>query len=149
MRAGVRSGRPKGQGPTRRGSAVESGDMELTPLIDCVFLLLIFFMVTTVFKEPYRLKVLLPEAVEAVMIEEKKLVATVDRTGAMEVNRYPVTLESMEGVLTREKEGVRVVTLIIRTDKDTRHGLVLDMMETAKRIGIEKIVLATEKKEEG
>ena len=61
--------------------------MELTPLIDCVFLLLIFFMVTTVFKEPYRLKVLLPEAVEAVMIEEKKLVATVDRTGAMEVNR--------------------------------------------------------------
>ena len=132
----------------RRGSAVESGDLELTPLIDCVFLLLIFFMVTTVFQEPYRLKVLLPEAEEAVMIEEKKLVATIDRAGAMEVNRYPVTLESLEGVLAREKEGVRVVTLIIRTDKDTRHGLVLDLMETAKRIGIEKIVLATEKKAE-
>jgi biopolymer transport protein ExbD len=132
----------------RRGAVVESGDMELTPLIDCVFLLLIFFMVTTVFQEPYRLKVLLPEAEEATMIEEKKLVATIDRTGVMEVNRYPVTLESLEGVLTREKEGVRVVTLIIRTDKDTRHGLVLDLMETAKRIGIEKIVLATEKKAE-
>jgi biopolymer transport protein ExbD len=122
--------------------------MELTPLIDCVFLLLIFFMVTTVFQEPYRLKVLLPEAEEATMIEEKKLVATIDRAGVMEVNRYPVTLESVEGVLAREKEGVRVVTLIIRTDKDTRHGLVLDLMETAKRIGIEKIVLATEKKAE-
>ena len=132
--------------PERRGGAVESGDMELTPLIDCVFLLLIFFMVTTVFQEPYRLKVLLPEAEEAAMIEEKKLVATIDRAGVMEVNRYPVTLESVEGVLAREKEGVRVVTLIIRTDKDTRHGLVLDLMETAKRIGIEKIVLATEKK---
>ena len=134
--------------PERRGGAVESGDMELTPLIDCVFLLLIFFMVTTVFQEPYRLKVLLPEAEEAAMIEEKKLVATIDRAGVMEVNRYPVTLESVEGVLAREKEGVRVVTLIIRTDKDTRHGLVLDLMETAKRIGIEKIVLATEKKAE-
>lgn len=75
--------------------------------------------------------------------------ATIDRGGAMEVNRYPVNLESLEGVLEREKEGVRVVTLIIRTDKETRHGLVLDMMETAKRIGIEKIVLATEKKEKG
>ena len=124
-------------------------EMELTPLIDCVFLLLIFFMVTTVFKQPYRLKVLLPLAIEATIIEEKKLVATIDRGGAMEVNRFPVTPESLEGVLTREKEGVRVVTLIIRTDKDTGHGLVLDMMETAKRIGIEKIVLATEKKEEG
>jgi len=123
--------------------------MELTPLIDCVFLLLIFFMVTTVFKQPYRLKVLLPLAIEAVIIEEKKLVATVDRGGSMEINRFPVTPENLEGVLTREKEGARVVTLIIRTDKDTGHGLVLDMMETAKRIGIEKIVLATEKKEEG
>ena len=135
-------------GPERREGGVESGEMELTPLIDCVFLLLIFFMVTTVFQDPYRLKVFLPEAEEAAMIEEKKLVATIDRAGAMEVNRHPVTMESVEGVLAREKEGVRVVTLIIRTDKDTRHGLVLDLMETAKRIGIEKIVLATEKKAE-
>ena len=127
---------------------VDSEEMELTPLIDCVFLLLIFFMVTTVFKEPYRLKVLLPEAVEATLIEEKKLVATIDRAGVMEVNRYPVTPEDLEGVLTREKQGVRVVTLIVRTDQDTRHGLVLDLMETAKRIGIEKIVLATEQKKE-
>ena len=116
-------------------------------MIACVFLLLIFFMVTTVFKQPYRLKVLLPEAEQSTLIEEKKLVATIDRAGVMEVNRYPVTLETLEGVLTREKEGVRVVTLIIRTDKQTRHGLVLDTMEIAKRIGIEKIVLATEKKE--
>ena len=135
-------------GPEPREGGVESGEMELTPLIDCVFLLLIFFMVTTVFQEPYRLKVFLPEAEEAAMIEEKKLVATIDRAGVMEVNRHPVTMESVEGVLAREKEGVRVVTLIIRTDKETRHGLVLDLMETAKRIGIEKIVLATEKKAE-
>ncbi len=133
----------------QRRSLVGSVEMELTPLIDCVFLLLIFFMVTTVFKQPYRLKVLLPLAIEAVIIEEKKLVATIDRAGTMEVNRFPVTPENLEGVLAREKEGVRVVTLIIRTDKDTGHGLVLDMMETAKRIGIQKIVLATEKKEEG
>jgi len=133
----------------RRESVVESDELNLTPLIDCVFLLLIFFMVATVFMEPYLLKVLLPEAEQATLIEEKKLVATIDRDGVMEVNRHPVTLESLEGVLTREKEGVRVVTLIIRTDRQTRHGLVLDTMEIAKRIGIEKIVLATEKKEKG
>ena len=133
----------------RRESVVESDELNLTPLIDCVFLLLIFFMVTTVFKEPYRLRVLLPEAVESVLIEEKKLVATIARSGEMEVNRHVVSMETLEGVLVREKEGARVVTLIIRTDKQTRHGLVLDMMEVAKRIGIEKIVLATEKKEKG
>ena len=122
------------------------GRMDLTPLIDCVFLLLIFFMVTTVFKEPYRLRVLLPEAEQANLIEEKKLVMTIDREGNMEVNRHPVTMGTLEGVLAREKEGARVVTLIIRTDKKTKHGLVLDAMEVAKGIGIEKIVLATEKR---
>ena len=122
------------------------GRMDLTPLIDCVFLLLIFFMVTTVFKEPYRLRVLLPEAEQASLIEEKKLVMTIDREGNMEVNRRPVTMGTLEGVLAGEKEGARVVTLIIRTDKKTKHGLVLDAMEVAKGIGIEKIVLATEKR---
>lgn len=130
----------------RRGSVLEDDSLDMTPMIDCVFQLLIFFMVTTVFKEPYSLFVVLPEAEQAILIEEKELVATIDRAGTMEVNRYPVTMETLEGVLTREKEGVRVVTLIIRTDKQTSHGLVLDTIEIAKRIGIEKIVLATEKK---
>jgi len=129
-----------------REGEVEDDGINLTPLIDCVFLLLIFFMVTTVFKEPYRLRVLLPEAEQANLIEEKKLVMTIDREGNMEVNRHPVTMGTLEGVLAREKEGARVVTLIIRTDKKTKHGLVLDAMEVAKGIGIEKIVLATEKR---
>ena len=129
----------------REGEAEDNG-INLTPLIDCVFLLLIFFMVTTVFKEPYRLRVLLPEAEQANLIEEKKLVMTIDKEGNMEVNRHPVTMGTLEGVLAREKEGARVITLIIRTDKKTKHGLVLDAMEVAKGIGIEKIVLATEER---
>lgn len=131
----------------RRETAYGDDSLDMTPMIDCVFLLLIFFMVTTVFKEPYFLKVILPEAKKATIIEEKKLVMTITHDGSMEVNRYPVTMETLEEVLIREKEGVRVVTLIIRTDKKTGHGPVLDTIEIAKRIGIEKIVLATEKKQ--
>ena len=132
----------------RRERVAQEDELNLTPLIDCVFLLLIFFMVTTVFKEPHGLKVLLPEARKASLIEEKKLSATIDPEGRMDVNGKRVTMEELEGVLAREKEGARVVTLTIRTDRKTKHGLVLDTMEIAKRIGIEKIVLAAEKKEE-
>ena len=128
----------------RRKSLYEEQDLNMTPLIDCVFLLLIFFMVTTVFKQPYSLQVALPEARQAHIVEEKKLVATITQDGRMEINRQPVTLGNLEQVLSREKEGPRSLTLVVRTDRETPHKYLLDLFEVAKRVGIEKIPLATE-----
>ena len=123
---------------------LEGEGLNLTSMIDCVFLLLIFFMVTTVFKQPHILQVELPEARQATLVEEKKLVASITRAGEMEINRHPVTLSEFPGTLEREKRTARSLTLIIRTDKKTRHGLVLEVMEIAKRLGVDKVVLATE-----
>jgi biopolymer transport protein ExbD len=122
----------------------ESTELNLTPMIDCVFLLIIFFMVTTVFKEPHSLKVELPEARQSNIVEEKKLVASIDKSGQMEINRHLVSLAELPSLLAQEKQNTRSITLIIRTDKDTRHGPVLETMEIAKRLQIEKVVLATE-----
>ena len=83
----------------RRKSLYEEQELNMTPLIDCVFLLLIFFMVTTVFKQPYSLQVVLPEAQQAQIVEEKKLVATITQDGRMEINRHLVTLDNLEQVL--------------------------------------------------
>ncbi|MCY4602895.1 MAG: biopolymer transporter ExbD [Gemmatimonadetes bacterium] len=128
----------------RRKSLYEEQELNMTPLIDCVFLLLIFFMVTTVFKQPYSLQVVLPEAQQAQIVEEKKLVATITQDGRMEINRHLVTLDNLEQVLLREKEGTRSLTLVVRTDQETPHKYLLDLFEVAKRVGIEKIPLATE-----
>lgn len=128
----------------KKSTAEEEQDMNLTPMIDCVFLLLIFFMVTTVFKQPYTLQVALPEAKQAQIVEEKKLVASISADGRMEINRHPVTLGDLDQVLAREKQGTRSVTLVVRTDKETKHKHLLDLFEAAKRVGIEKIPLATE-----
>ena len=128
----------------RRKSLYEEQELNMTPLIDCVFLLLIFFMVTTVFKQPYSLQVVLPEAQQAQIVEEKKLVASITQDGRMEINRHLVTLDALEQVLLREKEGTRSLTLVVRTDQETPHKYLLDLFEIAKRVGIEKIPLATE-----
>ncbi len=128
----------------RRKSLYEEQELNMTPLIDCVFLLLIFFMVTTVFKQPYSLQVVLPEAQQGVIVEEKKLVASITQDGRMEINRHLVTLDNLEQVLLREKEGTRSLTLVVRTDQETPHKYLLDLFEVAKRVGIEKIPLATE-----
>ncbi len=128
----------------KRSLSEEEQGLNLTPLIDCVFLLLIFFMVTTVFKQPYTLQVQLPEATKASQIEEKKLVGTVTIDGRVEINRNLVTSGELETVLLREKQDTGSLTLILRTDQQTRHKHMLEMLEVAKRVGVEKIVLATD-----
>tara|TARA_B100000676_G_C17765921_1_gene674092 strand:+ start:393 stop:812 length:420 start_codon:yes stop_codon:yes gene_type:complete len=128
----------------KRSLSEEEQGLNLTPLIDCVFLLLIFFMVTTVFKQPYTLQVQLPEAAKASQIEEKKLVGTVTIDGRIEINRNLVTSGELETVLLREKQDTGSLTLILRTDQQTRHKHMLEMLEVAKRVGVEKIVLATD-----
>ena len=130
--------------PKRERSIEVDDALNLTPMIDCVFLLLIFFMVTTVFKQPYSLVVELPEAQQAQVVEEKKLVASISADGRMEINRVPVDLSTIDEVLRREQQGTRSLTLVVRTDKETRHKHLLDLFEAAKRAGIEKIPLATE-----
>ena len=119
-------------------------DFNLTPMIDCVFLLLIFFMVTTVFKQPYSLQLELPEAQQAQRVQEKKLVSSITADGRMEINRELVSASDLEQVLLRHKQGTRSLTLIVRTDKETKHRHLLDLIEVAKRLRIEKVVLATE-----
>ena len=122
-------------------------EVDMSPMIDMVFLLLIFFMVTTGFKQPHSLRVELPLAQQATIVEEKKLVASIDKSGALEINRNLTTLAELPALLGREKQTTRSLTLIIRTDKKTRHGLVLEVMEIAKRLNIDKVVLATEEEE--
>jgi biopolymer transport protein ExbD len=128
----------------RRRRAPEEENENLTPLIDAVFLLLIFFMVTTVFKQPYSLQVELPTARHAKEVEEKKLVGSITSDGRMEINREPIDQDNLEQVLLREKQSTGSLTLILRTDQETKHKWVLNILEVAKRVGIETILLQTE-----
>jgi len=131
----------------KRAPYEEEEEIELTPLIDCVFLLLIFFMVTTVFKNPQQFKLALPEAVQAAVVEEKKLTLEISPEGKMALNGRMVDLASLGGYILSEKERARTVTIIIKADKTTKHGLVLSAMRVAKEAGIGTIVLACEKAE--
>ena len=128
----------------RRRKRKEEENENLTPLIDCVFLLLIFFMVTTVFKQPYSLQVELPLARHAKEVDEKKLVGSITVDGRMEINREPVDHNNLERVLLREKQSTGSLTLILRTDRETKHKWVLHILEVAKQVGVETILLQTE-----
>ncbi len=129
--------------PHRRHSV----DINLTPLIDVVFLLLIFFMVSTTFKDEARLRIQLPEAQgEDAPAEEPEMIRLViDRTGRFYVDdqavtdRRPITLvRALTGALG-ERKGLPV---LIQADANTPHQAVMTALDAASQAGLFRIAFS-------
>lgn len=129
--------------PRRRAPA----DINLTPLIDVVFLLLIFFMVSTTFKDEARLRVQLPEAQgEDIPAKEPTMIRIViDRAGRFFVNDQALTDPRMEA-LARVLEGLKrdegALPVLIQADAQATHQSVMTAMDAASHAGLNRIAFA-------
>lgn len=128
----------------QRGSKLDDKGMDLTPLIDTVFLLLIFFMVTTVFSTTPGIEVDLPKAAETESPPEKDLNILISDEGVMELNGEIVTMGNIESELRRQKDMYRSKILIIKADKMALHYMVVDVMDAAKAAGIDQLAIAAD-----
>ncbi|MFP6642494.1 MAG: biopolymer transporter ExbD [Candidatus Latescibacterota bacterium] len=128
--------------PKRQSLSEKAGEFQLnlTPMIDAVFLLLIFFMTTTVFIKASQLQIVLPEAQHFDQLKsEKKLNLRISGEGKLEINSQLVGMADLRGWLQRERIRTGSTTLIITADADAPHGFVIDAMEMATMAGVEKI----------
>ena len=126
----------------RQSLSEKAGEFELnlTPMIDAVFLLLIFFMTTTVFIKASQLQIVLPEAQHFDQLKsEKKLNLRISGEGKLEINSQLVGMADLRGWLQRERIRTGSTTLIITADSDAPHGFVIDAIEMATMAGVEKI----------
>lgn len=122
----------------------DNNDLNLTPLIDAVFLLLVFFMVTSVFIKATQLKIELPIAANYDQIDqEKKLNLLISAEGQLEFNSQLVGMGQLATLIERERLRSGSGTLIVTADAQTPHGFVLDAMEVAIQAGVGKIDLET------
>ena len=121
--------------------------INITSLIDVLFLLLIFFIVSSTFLEQPGMKLDLPRAQEqqAVRMEGYTVFITTDERVFLNEERVSLAdlPERLEGIAPEtEEQG-----LILKADENVRYGLVVEVMDIAKRSGIVKLVVATEPKD--
>jgi len=128
----------------RKGSVMESDALEITPLIDCVFLLLVFFMVTTVFKNPAQLKLTLPIAQNPQQLDKRQLICEVDADGNVALNSKMVSMDTFDAYLINEKTNLGVNSLLIKADENAKHGEIIKLMMIAKSVQIESIAMAVD-----
>ncbi len=131
----------------------EDPTVDLTSLIDVVFLLLIFFMVSTTFQRPAAMKVDLPEAsaVEAEQDQTPRLELVIDAEGRMFLNDRQLVdqrLQTLKAALTEAAGKERHLPLILRADRETPHHFVVTAMDAAAQLGFTNLAIAADRSDE-
>lgn len=125
----------------KKGIALSS--LSMTPLIDIVFLLLIFFLVTTRFEEEdHELEVMLPTASEAkpLIVKPKEIFINIDSEGVYHMASETIDLERMESQLSKASvNNPSGQTVVIRADKRCEWDSVVAAINACQRAGIHDI----------
>lgn len=116
----------------------------LTPLIDIVFLLLVFFMLTAHFVKDEALDISLPEAESAKSIDDDKALEIVlDKTGHILINQEYVAPEELDKVLQSLLHKQSNKRVILRGDEIAQLGLTVKVMDAARKAGAESLDIIT------
>ena len=130
----------------------EEFQINLTPLIDVVFLLLIFFMVTTTFTREKRLAVNLPEADgKPVQDAQRTIEISVSQGGAYAIDGRPLVnseLNTLMRALEEVSAGDKEIALILIADAEATHQSVVTAMDAIGQSGFSRLSIATRKPEE-
>lgn len=127
----------------------ENVEIGLAPLIDVVFILLLFFVVTTTFTRETQLQVDLPEAASGTPPEQtevKQLEVVIDVDGNYSLNGKALLksdLNSLMAALSKEAEGDNSLPLIISADGKTPHQAVITAMDAAGKLGFAHLRITT------
>jgi biopolymer transport protein ExbD len=125
---------------------VEEAEINLTPLIDVVFLLLIFFMVSTTFDTTSELKITLPEASQSKTIRDVKPVSLmIDAKGRFFINSRQLTSQKSEALLFALQSAIKGTTppVIIHSDAESPVQSLVTAMDVVARLGLSKVSIAT------
>ncbi len=124
----------------------EDPKVDLTPMVDVVFLLLIFFMISTTFIETPGISIKLPQSSSDMVAktpEEVKIYLS--REGEIIYKDETLSTEQLSSLLLSYRGNAASMTFLLLADRDSRHGKVVQVMDLAREAGFGKLAIGTEK----
>ncbi len=121
--------------------------LDMTPLIDVVLMLVIFFMLTTTFVLAPGIKVDLPKGLSVQHTRETDKVVIIMKDGAVYYQDERVDLATLEAALQQAQQKQPGLRVVIKADKNALHGRVVEVMDMAKSMGIARLAITTAPKQ--
>lgn len=132
-----------GMATERRGHRSHMADINVTPLVDVVLVLLIIFMVTAPLMQS-GIDVNLPKAEVRSPLDEERVIISVDRQKDIYIGQSLINVNLLEGKLREMFEHRPDKIVFLRADKDVPYGYVITVMDKVKKAGIETVGMITE-----
>jgi biopolymer transport protein ExbD len=119
--------------------------MDMTPMIDCVFQLIIFFIVTINMEDRANPDIELPPGIHGPAIkteDEKPMIIEVDKRGRISMQNLPMSLPTLKNLLNNRRNRVGQFPVMIRGDMKAQHKEIRAVMDTCTGVGIWRINFA-------
>lgn len=127
-----------------RNREEEDASIDMTPMLDIVFIMLIFFIVTTSFVKEAGIQVNKPEASQATKEPSANIFIAIRDTGEVWMDKRQVDVERVAANIERMLAEQPTDIVVIQADKEAEHGRVVEVMDQVKEAGIDKISIAAE-----
>ena len=122
----------------------EDAAIDMTPMLDIVFIMLIFFIVTTVFVKEAGIQVNKPGASESIMPKNANIFIAINERGEVWIDKHLVDIDTVRANLERLMAEQPSDVIIVQADVNAEHGVVIEVMDQIKAAGIDRISIATE-----
>lgn len=127
----------------------EEPRIDLTPMVDVVFLLLIFFMISTTFVESPGISIKLPESsAQTVEREPKEIKVYLSQEGDIFYRDKKISVNDFKSILAEHQSDAERTTVLLLADQESRHGKVVTLMDLARDAGFVKLAIATEQRKQ-
>jgi biopolymer transport protein ExbD len=123
----------------------EDAEINMTPMLDIVFIMLIFFIVTAAFVKEAGIQVTKPEAEMSIQKPRTSIIIGISDADEIWINHKEVDLKSVRPVLERLIAENPRGTVIIQADKEAKAGLALDVLEAARAAKAADVAISTRK----
>jgi len=124
------------------GAEEEENEINLTPMLDVVFIMLIFFIVTATFIKEAGIDVDKPAAATAVVQEKASILIAIDATNNIWINRRQVDIRSVRSIIERLHAENPKGTVVIQADRESKNDALVQVMDASRRAGVYDIALA-------
>lgn len=125
--------------PTKRRKVF----INITSMIDVMFMLLVFLMISSTFLDQPGIKLELPSAESSTLVEQKDYVLFVDKAGKMYLNNNGIALDNLEAGIKDALPKMKDSALILKADQDVTHGAVVKIMDIVRKSGVKKLIIGT------
>ena len=118
--------------------------IEMGPLMDIVFILLIFFVVTSSFTRETGVDVTKPQAQSASQLEKENLLIAITREGTIHMNERQVDLASLQDILKQSLAQAPDREAVVIADKESETGVLVQVIDMCNLAGVKKVSIAAQ-----